>query len=125
MVLNVSTKREYVPKAFGNDKVPVAEQIKVEHFAPTIAIKEKLFPKVFKYDQKGEVTGEFSIDREKMLRAFIREIKNFTYKNEEDATIKIRTADDLLKGPVEFEELWEELYNYFQELLNSRVDEKN
>ena len=75
MVLNVSTKRVCSERRLGNDKVPVAEQIKVEHFAPTIAMKEKLFPKVFKYDQKGEVTGEFSIDREKIIRAFVREIK--------------------------------------------------
>lgn len=127
MVLNVSIKREYTPKAFGNDKAPVAEQIKVEHHAPTFALKEKLFPKVFQYDGKGEVTGTFEIDREKIIRAFVKEIKNLSYKSDEEggATIKIRTADDLIKAPVEFEELGDELYAYFQELLNSKISEKN
>lgn len=127
MVLNVSIKREFTPKAFGNDKAPAAEQIKVEHHAPTLALKEKLFPKVFQYDGKGEVTGTFEIDREKIIRAFVKDIRNLGYQSDEEggATIKIRTADELMKAPSAFEELLDELYAYFQELLNTKINEKN
>lgn len=127
MVLSISVKREYVPKAFGNDKAPVAEQIKVEHFAPTIAIKEKLFPKTFEYDKNGEVKGTFEIDRPSVIRAFVKNISNLSYQTGEEGNVayKVRTADDLLKGPSELEELVDELYSYFQELLNAKVEEKN
>lgn len=124
MILKVSTKQEYVPKAFGNDKAPVAEQIKVEHFSPTISIKEKLFPKSFEYDQNGEVKGKFEFDRPAVIKAFVKEIKNLAV-DEDGVTHKIRTGDDLVRASIELEELMDELYGYFQELLNKRIDEKN
>jgi hypothetical protein len=127
MVLSISSKREYIPKFNDNQKAPVADQVKVEHKAATLALKEKLFPKMYQFDQNGDVTGSFEIDRVKILKEFIVEIKNLYYKVEEDGDInaRIRTADDLFKAPTEFDGLVDELYAYFQELLNKKVSEKN
>lgn len=126
MVISVSMKREFVPKFNGNDKVQVADQIRVEHKAPSLAMKEKLFPKVYQFDQNGEVTGTFELDRVKVIREFILEIKNLYYKNDDiDGNVRIRTADDLFKAPTDFDALVDELYNYFQDLLNKKVEEKN
>lgn len=127
MVKTVSTIRQYTPVVWGNEQEPIAERIIVEHRAPTVAIKEKIFPKVFKYDETGEVSGEFEIDRGKVLREFITEIKNLyvVEDTEKDTRFRIRTADDLMKASIEFEELIDELYKYFQELLNRKFDEKN
>lgn len=126
MVISVSMKREFVPKFNGNDKAQVADQIRVEHKAPSLAMKEKLFPKVYQFDQNGEVTGTFELDRVKVIREFILEIKNLYYKNDDiDGNVRIRTADDLFKAPTDFDALVDELYNYFQDLLNKKVEEKN
>ena len=42
-----------------------------------------------------------------------------------DVVYKIISVDNLFKAPPEFEGLIDELYNYFQDLLNRKVDEKN
>lgn len=127
MVLTVSNKTDYIPKWRGNDKLPVAEQIKIEHRLPTVAIKEKLFPKRFEFDAKGDVTGSFEIDRKKILEAFITGISNVAYilDDGKDVTYKVISVDNLFKAPPEFDGLIDELYNYFQDLLNRKVDEKN
>lgn len=126
MVISVSMKREFVPKFNGNDKAPVADQVRVEHRAPMLGMKEKLFPKVYQFDQSGEVTGTFELDRVKVIKEFVLEIKNLYYKSDEtDTNVRIRTADDLFKAPTDFDGLVDELYNYFQDLLNKKVEEKN
>jgi hypothetical protein len=127
MVLSVSSKREYVPKFNDNGKAPVADQIKILHKAPTIAIKERLFPKRFEFDKDGDVTGSFEIDRYRILKEFIVEIINCSYKitDEMDVVVKIRDAKSLFDAPPEFDSLIDELYNYFQELLNRKAEEKN
>ena len=127
MTLSVSTKKEYVPKFNDNQKAPVSDQIKVVHKAPTLAIKERLFPKVYQFNQSGEVTGNFEIDRVRILKEFIVEIHNLGYKSDDgqDVVFKIKNSDDLFKAPPDFDGLVDELYSYFQELLNKKVDEKN
>lgn len=127
MTLSVSTKKEYVPKFNDNQKAPVSDQIKVVHKAPTLAIKERLFPKVYQFNQSGEVTGNFEIDRVRILKEFIVEIHNLSYKTDDglDVVFKIKSSDDLFKAPPDFDGLVDELYSYFQELLNKKVDEKN
>lgn len=126
MVISVSMKREFVPKFNGNDKAPVADQVRVEHRAPMLGMKEKLFPKVYQFDQSGEVTGTFELDRVKVIKEFVLEIKNLYYKSDEtDTNVRIRTADDLFKAPTDFDGLVDELYSYFQDLLNKKVEEKN
>jgi len=127
MVMTITTKREYIPKFNDNRSATVADQVKIEHKAPTLAIKEKLFPKMYQFDQNGAVTGSFEIDRVKILREFIVEIKNLFYKadDEKDVNVRIRVADDLFKAPPEFDPLVDELYSYFQDLLNGKVNEKN
>lgn len=126
MILSISTKREFIPKFNGNDKLPAADQIKIVHRAPTVAIKERLFPRKFEYNTSGELTGSFEVDRKKILKEFVTELVNISYKLDEDKeTIKIKSVDELFNAPPEFDPLIDELYAYFQEILNKKVDEKN
>lgn len=124
MIISVSTNREYVPKFNGNDKLPKADQFKVMHKAPTISIKESLFPRKFDFNAAGEVTSSFEIDRKKILNAFITDIQNLSYSVDGDDK-KVTNTRQLFDAPVEFDTLIEELYGYFNELLNKKVDEKN
>jgi hypothetical protein len=127
MVLTVSVNREFIPKWNGNDKAPVAEQIKIQHKAPTVTIKEKAFPKSFEFGADGEVKGHFDVDRKKLIMAFSPTFTNisYTFDDGKEVVKKIATVEQLFDAPSVFDGLIDELYNYFQELLNEKVDTKN
>jgi len=130
MVLTVSSKREFIPKFNGNDKAPVAEQIKVIHKAPTMSIKERVMPRAFNLDQDGKTSIHVEIDRKKIIKEFGVEITNCSYKFDEnseakDVICRIKDAESLFSAPPEFDALIDELYTYFQELLSTKVNEKN
>jgi hypothetical protein len=127
MVLTVSSKREFTPKFNGNDKAPVSDQIKVVHKAPTMAIKERVMPRAFNLDQDGKTSIHVEIDRKRIIKEFGVEITNCAYKieDEKDVVCRIRDAETLFNAPPEFDPLIDELYTYFQELLNTKVNEKN
>jgi len=124
MVLSFSVKREFVPEFNGNKKLSPTEQIKVEHRAATATIKETLFPRKFQLDKEGGVTSQFEIDRKRILQAFVENIKNLSYEVDGEEK-KISTVEQLFKAPIEFDGLIEELYSYFNDLLNAKVNEKN
>ena len=124
MIVTITESCEFVPAWNGNREVPVAEQIKVAHKAPTVAIKEKVNPRKFEFDSSGAVTGSFEVDRIKVLKAMVSSISNLSYMKD-DKEHKIATVDQLFNAPAVFDSLIDEVYNYFQELLNSKVDEKN
>lgn len=124
MILSISVKREFIPEFNNNKKLPVADQIKIEHKAATATIKESLFPRRFQLDKDGGVTSEFEIDRKKIIQAFVTGIKNLGYEVEGEEK-NITTVEQLFKAPIEFDPLIEELYSYFNEMLNARANEKN
>lgn len=124
MIITITESNEYIPTWNGNQQEPVAQQIKVSHKSPTVAIKEKVNPRKFEFDANGNVTGSFDVDRRKVLNAMITSIANCGYENE-SGEHKIAMVDQLFNAPAVFDSLIDELYNYFQELLNSKVDEKN
>jgi hypothetical protein len=124
MILSISVKREFVPEFNNNKKLPAADQIKIEHKAATATIKESLFPRRFQLDKDGGVTSEFEIDRKKIIQAFVTGIKNLGYEVEGEEK-NITTVEQLFKAPIEFDPLIEELYTYFNEMLNARANEKN
>lgn len=139
MVLTVSDKREFVPEFNGNKELPDAEQIKVIHDAPTMAIKERVMPRAFDLDKDGQVSTHVEIDRKKIFKAFNIKIINAAYEKpvtadikggarvtgDGKALIKVQTAEDLFNAPVEFDGLIDEVYQYLQNLLNAKADEKN
>jgi hypothetical protein len=124
MVISVSTKREYIPEFNGNRKLSPTEQLKVIHRAPTVAIKEKLFPRKFDFGADGAITGSFEVDRKKIISELTAEFLNFEYETDDEKK-KITTVEQLFKAPVEFDPLIEELYTYYNSLLNARPNEKN
>jgi len=124
MILSISVKREFIPEFNNNKKLPAADQIKIEHKAATATIKESLFPRRFQLDKDGGVTSEFEIDRKKIIQAFVTGIKNLGYEVDGEEK-NITTVEQLFKAPIEFDPLIEELYSYFNEMLNARANEKN
>jgi hypothetical protein len=55
MVKKISTSVQdvFIPTWEGNSELPVNEQIRVKHKAPTIAMKERLFPREFNLTQEA------------------------------------------------------------------------
>jgi hypothetical protein len=141
MILTVSDKREFIPTFNGNTDLTGSEQIKVTHDAPTMAIKERAMPHGFDMDKDGQVSTHVEIDRKKVIKAFNAKIFNAAYEKPigevktdgplkvvgdgKATVIRINNAEDLFNAPVEFDPLIDELYTYFQNLLNTKVDEKN
>jgi hypothetical protein len=124
MIISVSTKREFIPEFNGNKKLAATEQLKIVHRAPTVAIKEKLFPRKFVYGANGEISGSFEIDRKRIISELTVDFVNFDYEMDDEKK-KITTVEQLFKAPVEFDPLIEELYTYYNNLLNARPNEKN
>ena len=124
MIISVSTKREFTPEFNGNRKLPANEQMKIIHRAPTVAIKEKLFPRKFEFDGKGEVSGSFEVDRKKIIGELTIDLLNIEYESDDEKK-KVTTVTQLFGAPVEFDPLIEELYNYYNSILNARPNEKN
>lgn len=139
MVLTVSSQREFVPEFNGNKELSGSEQIRVLHDAPTMAIKEKVMPRAFDLDKDGQVSTHVEIDRKKIFKAFNVKVVNAAYEkpvsadikadvrvvSDGKALIKVQTAEDLFNAPVEFDALIDEIYQYLQNLLNVKADEKN
>lgn len=124
MVISVSTKREFIPEFNGNRDLPANEQMKIIHRAPTIAIKEKLYPRKFEFGANGEVTGSFEIDRKKIITELTTEFVKCEYEID-DVKKTISSVEQLFKAPVEFDGLIEELYTYYNGILNAKLNEKN
>lgn len=124
MTISISTKREFIPEFNGNRKANAAEQIKFVHRAPTVAIKEKLFPRKFEFGANGEVSGTFEIDRRKLISELTTDIINLSYEQDGEEK-KITTVEQLMKAPIEFDSLVEELYSYYNGILNNKPNEKN
>lgn len=127
MTLTVAMNREYIPEWNGNAKAPVAEQIKVAHKAPTVSMKEQVFPKRFEFGADGEVVGSFEIDRKRLISAFAPTFTNLEYIIDDGKEVvkKIKDANDLFNAPAVFDGLIQELYDHFNELLNEKVNAKN
>jgi hypothetical protein len=124
MIISISESTEFVPVWRGNRDEPEATQIKVSHKAPTVSIKEKVSVRRFEFDSTGQVSGSFEVDRRKVLQAMITSIGNLAYERDGKEQ-KIATVDQLFNAPAVFDSLIDELYNYFQDILNEKVDEKN
>lgn len=124
MTISVSSKREFIPEFNDNKKLPASEQLKVLHRAPTVAIKESLFPRKFEYGADGAISGTIEIDRKKIIQALTMDFVNFDYELDGDKK-KITTVEQLFKAPVEFDPFIEELYTYYNGILNARPNEKN
>lgn len=126
MVVEISASATgvFIPEFNENKELPVAEQIKVTYKRPTIATKEKLFPRQFQFDQSGQAQMAITIDREKIIKELVTKIENLSYMDA-GTEIGIKTATQLFVAPVEFDAFIEELYTFLNEVVNAKVDEKN
>ena len=131
MILQPSANkiRVFSPLWRENDKADDGEQIKIHYKAVTVAIKEKILPRQFSYekDDNGEMAPvmNFKIDRKKYLDELVTKIDNLGYINEDGVEVKVATVNQLFAGPVEFDGLIDEIYAFFNELVTTRINEKN
>jgi hypothetical protein len=132
MIKQITTnlERVFIPKFDGNDKVDPSDQIKFHYRAITSSMKEKLFPRTIDY-QKDEKTGEMlpmfsiTINMQKVVSELTTSIENCGYALNGAESKKIATVQQLFEAPPDFYPLIEEVYAFYNELFNQKVDEKN
>jgi hypothetical protein len=130
MIIQLQTKSSYIPKWHGNRSLPQADQIVVHYQKVPLKDKARLLPPPslnFRYDPSGKVVGgdtKIESDTRILIPAMLIRIDNLEYELE-DGKHSIVTAKDLLAAPVEFEDLVDELGNFFKDELEKKIDEKN
>lgn len=130
--ISINTERVFIPTFEGNDKADPNDQIKVHYKAITSSIKEDLVRRnvdLKKDKQSGEMepTVSLQIDMRKTLEKLIVSIENLGYAINGADTKKVTSVQALFDAPLEvgFYPLIEEMFAFFNDLLNQRVDEKN
>jgi len=131
MILQPTTSkiRVFVPEWRDNNKQDDGDQIKIHYRAVTVTIKEKILPREFSYEKgsDGEMAPVMNIriDRKKYLDELVTKIENLGYINEDGVEVKVSTVAQLFAGPIEFDGLIDEIYAFFNEIVTSRINEKN
>lgn len=132
MILEITKEKTYIPDFNGNKNLPAGEQIRVTYKAATIDTKERLtalFDKRSKYDKDGKFVGVEIMEKDitpSVFKELLTGIENCIYKDTASGNeTVIRTADDLLTAPVEFDALKKEISDVLQKEVYRKVDEKN
>lgn len=127
-LLDITRDTTFVPEFNGNKDLPESEQIHIHYRKPTLELKRRLLKYDMKYinDENGKMRVEaVSLpDRDALLNGMVMSIENCGYLDG-DRERSIVNAKELCSGPVEFEPLVTEVYNYFVKILSAKVDEKN
>lgn len=130
--ISINTERVFIPTFDGNDKADPNDQIKVHYKAITSSIKEDLVRRnveLKKDKQSGEMepTVSLQIDMRKTLEKLVTSIENLGYAVNGGDAKKVTLIPALFEAPLEagFYPLIEEMFAFFNDLLNQRVDEKN
>jgi hypothetical protein len=122
--------KTYIPRFNGNQELPEEEQFVVTYRVPDLQLKSRLKPKPklkFNYDAAGNTTGgetELSTDRMTVVSGMLISIRNLSWADGKTVH-EVAKASDLLKAPVEYEALIDELHEEFSKELDRTVDEKN
>ncbi|MDR0503497.1 MAG: hypothetical protein LBH16_09285 [Treponema sp.] len=133
MINIISREKTYIPKFGGNRDLPSSEQIQVTYKAATIELKNKIVAKpvaIGDFDEAGRSRGmkvELKVDDDAYIRNMLIKISGAGFQEEggKDVTY-IRDSADLLKAPICYEPLLNELVDLFKEELNTvAIDEKN
>jgi len=130
MIVEIQTRRTFIPKWNGNKNLPTAEQIVAHYKVLPMKEKGRVLPKPtvnFEYDAKGNVKGgktEVGFDRKPLIDTMLIRLDNAIWMDE-DGKHDIVNAKDLEAAPTEYEGLAEELGDFFREELEKKIDEKN
>ena len=132
MLLEITKEKTYVPEFNGNRKLPAGEQISVIYRAATVATKAKIdgfLERKSKFDASGKFIGVDIIPKDlskPLAEELLVEIKNASYKDTAaGAIVDIKTAQDLMNAPVEFEKLKKEIIGVLDKEVYRKLDEKN
>jgi len=130
MNLLLETTRTFVPFFRGNRELPEIDQVVVEYKVPDSTLKRRLKPKPtlkFNYDAQGNVMGgqtEVSSDPFSIVQGMLVKITHLSFEDKKGEH-GITNAAELLRAPLQFEPLIEELAEEFSKELDRVVDEKN
>ena len=130
VTVNTALNRVFTPEWNGNKDLSVADQVTVSYKAPTIAMKERLFERKFDFTKAPNGDGmeagmSVIVDRKKVINELTTAINGLSAEVD-GKDIKISTTAQLFEAGVEFDGLAEELYTFYNNLINQKgVDEKN
>lgn len=122
--ITTSTTAIFTPMFDGNTDLAPVDQIRIKYKRPTIAMKERLFPRQFDFDQTGQATMSVTVDRKKLIKELTVDIENCGYVAD-GVEKKLVTVDQLFEAPIDFDPLIEELYTFYNDVINTKVNEKN
>lgn len=131
MIIQIATKRTYIPKWNKNRELPEDEQIVAEYTMPGLKDKARLIRKPavkFQYDPQGNVTGgeaEVGFERRPILEAMLTKLVNCGWKDADGNTKTLAKFKDFDEAPTEFDSLADELADHFRSELEKKPDEKN
>lgn len=132
MLLEITKEKTFIPEFNGNKKLSAGEQIVVTYRAATVATKAKIdgyLERKSRFDAAGKFIGVDIVPKDlskPLADELLIGIKNASYKDTATgATIEIKTAQDLMDAPVEFEELKREIVGVLDREVYRRIDEKN
>ena len=132
MILEITKEKTYTPEFNGNKKLGSGEQIRVTYRSATIEIKERLsalFDKRSKFDDQGKFVGIEIVEKDispSVFKELLTGIENCSYKDSNTGEVTvIRTAEELLAAPVEFDALKREISDVLQKEVYRKIEEKN
>lgn len=131
--ISINKERVYIPEFDGNKKQDPSEQIKVHYKAITASMKDDLIKPLVELRRNAKSEGDFdqvvstNVDKRKVLDKLIDRIENLGYSVNGGETKKVATVDSLFNADIEvgLYPLIEELFVFFNDMLNQKVDEKN
>ena len=130
MELEFSSRLTYVPKFKGNREAPPETRFSVVYKNPTTAMKSRLLARPemrFRYDSEGRVEGGDTViqsDRKSIVDSMIIRIDGLDYKLDGEKK-QISDAKTLWEAPTGFDELIDELADFFKAELEKKIAEKN
>lgn len=130
VTVNTALNRVFTPEWNGNKELPPGEQVTVSYKAPTIAMKERLFERKFDFTKSTSGDGmdagmSVIVDRKKVINELTTAINGLVV-DVDGKDIKIATTAQLFEAGVELDGLVEELYTFYNDLINQKgVEEKN
>ena len=131
--ISINKERVYIPEFDKNKEQDPSDQIKVHYRAITASMKDDLIKPLVELRRNMKSEGDFdqvvttNVDKRKVLDKLVVSIENLGYAVDGGEAKKVATVETLFNTDIEvgFYPLIEELFVFFNDMLNQKVDEKN
>ncbi|HWR11954.1 MAG TPA: hypothetical protein VN445_09035 [Rectinemataceae bacterium] len=131
MNTKIATRRTYIPKWGDNRKQSDQDQIIAHYKILSCDEKTRIMPDrplEFQYNPDGSVKGgsvSISTFRRPLVKNMLLKLENCSYEDEDGVKHEIKSASDLLGAPTIYEDLINELGDFFKDELEKGIEEKN